>query len=303
MAFSSARGLEVLLDPPVDVSIVRNHVCVGVPLAGLQLAAGPEALIDLPLVPSWVLLRELHAESGYASTISKALKGAAVVAVGVLLFKGYCWYRRQRAEPSTMQYHLNAEADIDIDLSGDVSEGGDEPVPETPSAAVEVVDGHFTITFGQIESAPIPAALAAPCVPRPSPQKRRRVSHPFVSEVVLACKNAFYGLPSSTPSNLLAISKKVEEMCREKKLTHTDTRKVMALAVPAILSPDKWDVSSARAYNTEARCIHRAELVRASHINGWLSNLLCHPLSAKSWRRAFDRLAGLPDWKAHQFVK
>lgn len=277
--FPSSRGLEVVLDVATSPALVRNGPIVGCAVSGLRLALGDSRVLSLPFIPSKVLLREFHSETSYANVARLAFVGAMAAGAAYLAFRGFSLSRQALPTSSTLTHHLSQESEMDEELSGDVGE------------AESIIQ---TITFGTMD----PVALV---VPVPTPRRGRK--HPFLTHVILSCKNSFYGLPSATVSNTLAVSKKVEEMCREKGCTDTDTRKIMAIAVPAVFSPDKWDVSAALAYNTDIRCQNRADLKRAATIKGWCGNLLAHPLKAKSWRRAFDVLCGLPDWEAHRVIK
>ena len=79
-------------------------------------------------------------------------------------------------------------------------------------------------------------------------------------------------------------------------------RMIISVAVPLVLSPDMYDISSKALLNSETLNENRAKLDRLRNLDGWLTNLVCHPLSSKAWRRALDNLSGLPDWKAFRLI-
>lgn len=132
--------------------------------------------------------------------------------------------------------------------------------------------------------------------------KRRHRSKPFITKVVHSAKNHFGGCPDSSKANVMAVSKFVYELCKEHNCLPHQTRLILSVAVPLVLSPDEYDLSSKALLNSNSLCENRAELERLKTIDGWLENLICHPLSTKAWRRALDNLCGLPDWKAFRLI-
>lgn len=132
--------------------------------------------------------------------------------------------------------------------------------------------------------------------------KRRHRSKPFIRKIVHLTKNHFGGCPESSKSNVMAVSKFVYDLCKQHNCLPHQTRMIISVAVPLVLSPDMYDISSRALLNSETLNENRAKLDRLKTLDGWLSNLICHPLSAKAWRRTIDNLCGLPDWKAFRLI-
>nr|UHS72154.1 MAG: hypothetical protein 1 [Tombusviridae sp.] len=289
-------------------------------------AIGEEALLDTNISSSRIL-EELHRDKGLDSFNIKPDTATAVTVIAFGL--GYGGYRLIRSYWMTnkasplLDHHLSVAGALREELStlSEVDEVVEEAAVVTAPVAELVNPPSPTIMIGQIPVAvdnptrdpealglvadgfEIAADPRAVPIPPPTPIRRRTTKHKFLTHVILSGKNRFYGLPTPTVSNMLAVNKYVAELCDNKGCLPHQTRQIMAIAVPAIFSPDEWDVSSAQAFNIDERAHNRSRLARAGKIDSWLTNILCAPLSGKGWKRMFDQLMGLPDWQAHRLVK
>nr|UHS72341.1 MAG: hypothetical protein 1 [Gammacarmovirus sp.] len=132
--------------------------------------------------------------------------------------------------------------------------------------------------------------------------RRRHRSAPFLAKITALAKNHFGGVPEPTKANAMAVSRLVFELCKEHNCLPHQTRHIISVVVPLVLTPDQFDLSSRELLNDDELAENRATYSSLSTISGWLTNLLCHPLKASSWRRAMDKLVGLPDWQAFRLV-
>jgi hypothetical protein len=287
-------------------------------------AIGEEALLDTNISSSRIL-EELHRVKGSDSFRPSSATIATMIACG-LGYGGYklvrSYWMTNKASP-LLDHHLSVAGVLREELST-LSEV-DEVVEDATGVTAPVVElvnpPSPVIIIGQIpvavdnptrdpealglladgfETAADPRAVP---IPTPPTIRRRATKHKFLTHVILSGKNRFYGLPTPTVSNMLAVNKYVAELCDAKGCLPHQTRQIMAIAVPAIFSPDEWDVSSAQAFNIDERAHNRSRLTRAGKIDSWLTNILCSPLSGKGWKRMFDYLMGLPDWQAHKLIK
>jgi hypothetical protein len=206
-----------------------------------------------------------------------------VIGIGYLGVRiGAAWCRRTPGiANSIITYGEEVVEQVKVDI--------DEDAEEESDTGEEIVVG--TIGIG-IHTNVNPEVRA----------KRRHRSRPFIKKIVNLTKNHFGGCPDSSKSNVMAVSKFVYEQCKQHNCLPHQTRLIMSVAVPLVLSPDMYDISSKALLNCEILTENRATLDRLKTLDGWLSHLVCHPLSAKAWRRAIDNLCGLPDWKAFKLV-
>lgn len=187
---------------------------------------------------------------------------------------------------------------------------------EVPLAPTSIVIGDMIVPLGAVSngyrsevasssatgSGETELPLSIPTSPALRMRRRHR-SQPFIIGMVHRTKNHFGGLPDGTKSNVMAVSRFIYDQCLEHNCLPHQIRHILAVAVPLVLSPDHYDVESLRLLNGAKLCEMRAVHKSAKSINGWLQNLVCHPLDSRSWRRALDNLMGLPDWQAFQLVK
>nr|BAF47090.1 p28k-polymerase [Melon necrotic spot virus]BAF47100.1 p28k-polymerase [Melon necrotic spot virus] len=236
-------------------------------------------------LPSSSILSAIHGSwtSAISHDCSKIAKVATVIGIGYLGVRiGAAWCRRTPGiANSIITYGEEVVEQVKVDI--------DEDAEEESDTGEEIVVG--TIGIG-IHTNVNPEVRA----------KRRHRSRPFIKKIVNLTKNHFGGCPDSSKSNVMAVSKFVYEQCKQHNCLPHQTRLIMSVAVPLVLSPDMYDISSKALLNSEILTENRATLDRLKTLDGWLSHLVCHPLSAKAWRRAIDNLCGLPDWKAFKLV-
>lgn len=338
----ASEGLKYLLGSSISLTQEVGATTRRLEVAAAHVILGSTNLLDTGF-SSERILQEFNSSHPPTPILRGCVKGTIYVGVAVALAYGARvgfrrWRRKQLISPY-LDTHRSLTADLAHELSAPEIDPDDEmdhnsmatevtnefvtpevheEVPRVPGAPDILYIGDIAIGLEDysIVPPPSPTVLVAGhgTVPPPNtpnttvtasslrtPTRRKRF--PFVTKVVMTGKARFYGLPTSTQSNHLAVSKFVEEMCKERKCTPTQTRVILALAVPAIFSPDQWDVAAAQSYNLEERCQNRAALKAATSLDSWIRNLICHPLSGRAWRRAFDVLAGLPDWQAYQIIK
>lgn len=169
----------------------------------------------------------------------------------------------------------------------DVANGDDGAIEEETTETIMVGE----VDIGVVREIPAEVRL-----------KRRHRKAPFLAKVTNMAKNHFGGCPDPTKSNVMAVSKFVYDTCKEHNCLPHQTRHIISIVVPLVLSPDEYDITSRALLNSDILCENRAKRESASSISGWLVNLIAHPLSATAWRRAMDNLCGLPDWKAFRLV-
>nr|UHS72183.1 MAG: hypothetical protein 1 [Gammacarmovirus sp.] len=132
--------------------------------------------------------------------------------------------------------------------------------------------------------------------------RRRHRSAPFLAKITALAKNHFGGVPEPTKANAMAVSRLVYDLCKEHGCLPSQTRHILSVVVPLVLTPDQFDLSSRELLNDDELAENRATYASLATMPGWLSNLLCNPLKGAAWRRMMDRLVGLPDWQAFRLV-
>lgn len=231
----------------------------------------PALLLDLP-VESSTIIESIHREPNYAKYGWLAVGGLAA----------YAGYRYLRNRYSQRLNHTQYDA-----LHEEVAallEVNDEPVDPEEPVETTLEDGSVEVVVRR-------------------PRKRSHRKHRFITDCIHKTKAHFGGCPKFTESNQIAVSRHVYELCKERKCLPHQTRTIMAVAVPAVFSPDDLDVSSAQAYNIGLRRERRSMVQKAMEGPRWYEGLLDNPLDAVAWREAMDWLFGLPSWKAIRVVK
>nr|UHS72308.1 MAG: hypothetical protein 1 [Gammacarmovirus sp.] len=132
--------------------------------------------------------------------------------------------------------------------------------------------------------------------------RRRHKSAPFLAKITHLAKNHFGGVPEPTKANQMAVTRMVYELCKEHNCLPHQTRHIISVVVPLVLTPDQFDISSRALLNGDELSENRAIYSSGATIAGWMTNLLQRPLCSTAWRRAMDVLVGLPDWQAFRLV-
>nr|QBG64836.1 p28 auxiliary replication protein [Turnip crinkle virus] len=135
------------------------------------------------------------------------------------------------------------------------------------------------------------------------PRRRVRQKGRFAMHAVNAAKLHFCGVPKPTEANRLAVSKWLVQYCKERHVVTSHIRTIVNVALPRVFTPDAEDIQvvldlhSVRAHN------HRNALAEAGKVQKWWVNLAMHPLTGRSWNRAWRRLCRMPDDQALTFVR
>jgi len=134
-------------------------------------------------------------------------------------------------------------------------------------------------------------------------QHQKHKSVRFLASVTHKVKNYFGGVPNPLEANSMAVTRMVYELCKEHNCLPHQTRHIVSVVVPLVMTPDQFDISSRALLNSPQLAENRAEYGDLVTISGWMANLICHPLDRLAWRRAMDALVGLPDWQAFRLVR
>lgn len=264
-------GLKMLVNGGLASSHVLTKVCA---VSSLDSSLSSSTLLD-------------RCAQSWTGAVLSDCKSACKVALGI----GVCysaWKIGMKYFLSASRLSHNALISLGEDTLDHIVANVNEDIEEN-SVQEQVMVG--TIPIGIAREVPAEVKM-----------KRRHRSKPFLTKIVHLAKNHFGGCPDSTKSNVMAVSKFVYDLCKEHNCLPHQTRMIISVTVPLILSPDEYDISSKALLNSVDLCENRARIERLRNLDGWLINLMCHPLSNKAWRRAFDNLAGLPDWKAFRLV-
>lgn len=214
----------------------------------------------------------------------KSLGKAAILiaGIGAAGYLGWSAWKAHRRGSRSLEasYVVDLGKEVQAHLAAEANNEIDDLVQE------EVVEGE---------------GVEAQLIARERVRRRHRTA-PFLAKITNLAKNHFGGCPDSTKSNVMAVSKFVYDACKEHNCLPHQTRLIVSVVVPLVLSPDQYDLSSRALLNSPSLCQNRSIDESLRSIDGWLSNLLCHPLDARSWRRAMDVLSGLPDWRAFRLV-
>jgi hypothetical protein len=260
-------GLQLLLNETVAKSAVLSKVCA-------------VSTLDSSL-PSSVILDRVN--SNYLSCAKEDCKRilniGLAIGVGVVAFKiaKFWWISHKKQQDFISKLGCDTFSEIAKDISEDAEDEEEEEVSN--------------IQVGEIDIG----------VPQPKHKNRHRNKR-FTTKLVHMTKNHFGGCPDPSKSNVMAVSKFVYEKCKEHGCLPHQTRMLISVVVPLVLSPDQYDISSKALLNSMESCENRAALERHKSIDSWLTYLVCHPLTVKAWKRAIDNLLGLPDWKAFRLV-
>lgn len=217
---------------------------------------------------------------GLVRTGLKVLTGAAMIYCGYRVLKWGLEQHLQRQRSSRAE-HIRT---LGLEVLEFMRSEADDSVPD-----------HF------YEEPVLPEGL----IPEAERGRRTRTRHrsaPFIAKITHLAKNHFGGVPESTKANVMAVSKLVYELCKEHNCLPHQTRHIISVVTPLILTPDQFDISSRALLNSDELAEARAEYSSLVSLKSWLSNLLSHPLTTSAWRRAMDRLVGLPDWQAFRIV-
>lgn len=162
---------------------------------------------------------------------------------------------------------------------------------------MEPVTTSKTILIGSVECA-LPSSVSVRSKP-----KSRHKSMPFITSLVNKAKVHFGGVPKPTESNHLAVARFIKDHCKEHGVDDNQARRIMAVALPVIMSPDKTDIQSRAFLHGVELSKHRADFKAAGSTISWIDQLVAAPLSCRAWGRAFNALMGYPDSVGYQLVK
>jgi hypothetical protein len=270
-------------------------------------------------VPSSVLLKSqcepliesIKSDGVSLLKVAGCLVGAAVAAKAIGLVGKVGWKAWQAKRRRGRNLDTSYIVQLGRRVQERLSEEANAQVSDESYESVDMGDlqAHPVELIGTVMVGGVPVALPE-AVERPVPEQlveahRVRVRHrkaPFLAKITNLAKNHFGGCPESTKSNVMAVSKFVYDQCKEHNCLPHQTRLIISVVVPLVLSPDQYDLSSRALLNSPSVCENRSLDESYKSIDDWLSNLICHPLDSRAWRRAMDVLAGLPDWKAFRIV-
>nr|WRQ65662.1 subunit of replicase complex [Tolivirales sp.] len=132
--------------------------------------------------------------------------------------------------------------------------------------------------------------------------RRRHKSTPFLAGITKMAKNHFGGCPEPTRANSMAVTKLVYELCKEHGCLPHQTKHILAIVVPLVLTPDQFDISSRALLNSDELCEARAHFRHFGGMKSWMEQLINGVSSNAVWRRCMDKLCGMPDWAAFKIV-
>lgn len=203
---------------------------------------------------------------------------------------GYAMYRRRvvrgKLVSRNLQFH-NSKAVLKV-LNG-LSDGLECEETETEQSRV--------IMIGSIE-----VPLAQPVTVKSKPKSKHK-SMPFITKVINAAKVHFNGVPEPTKSNHMAVTRFIKDQCKEHGVDDNQARRIVAIAGPLILTPDKTDIMSRAFLHGPELSKQRADYAAAGSTISWFDQLVAAPLSCKAWRRAYMALQGYPDSVGYRLVK
>lgn len=235
------------------------------------------------IVPSEQSLEPWSPPHSAKDLVKPALK---CLAVGVSLYVGYrtikWWWARRR------ELQRKERADYILNLGRDVLNFMAE------EASNEVTDFFY-------EEPVLPEGMIGE-EEKGRRARRRHKSAPFLAKITHLTKNHFGGVPEPTKANQMAVTRMVYELCKEHNCLPHQTRHIISVVTPLVLTPDQFDISSRALLNGDDLCENRAAHSSLSTIDGWVKNLIKNPLDSKAWKRAMDVLVGLPDWQAFRLV-
>lgn len=259
-------GLGVLLDDSLSQTSgsVVKYVAPGL------IYPSEDATTVLPLPPSREILKT-------------GLKVAALAVGGYVAYKTLKWYikRKVKTERSSRAEYIR-ELGLEV-LEHMKNEAGNE-VPDMFYEEPVLPEGLISEEERGMRS------------------RRRHKSAPFLAKITHLAKNHFGGVPEPTKANVMAVTRLVYELCKEHNCLPHQTRHIISVVSPLILTPDQFDLSSRALLNCDQLASNRAEHADLANMEGWFKHLVHNPLSATAWRRAMDVLVGLPDWQAFRII-
>lgn len=281
IAYNTATSQDQMTPRVPPSSVVGLGVVLGDEF-GTRLSQPPPYGTNL-IVPCEQSLELLECPQGIRGLVKTGLKGALFCATIYVGYKTVKWVVLRRKVARRKE-----RADYIHSLGCEVLQFMED------EARNEVTDFFY-------EEPVLPEGMVSEAE-RGGRTRRRHKSAPFLAKITHLAKNHFGGVPEPTKANQMAVTRMVYELCKEHNCLPHQTRHIISVVVPLVLTPDQFDISSRALLNGDELSENRAIYSSGATIAGWMANLLQRPLSSTAWRRAMDVLVGLPDWQAFRLV-